>query len=150
MSYLNMTKHKLQIMLFDSKNTLKHCFFKMTKLKNPGFIRFFIPRYQRQPPPPFQKSLNNAVILSPFYARCIPKPQPQFQNTKKYAVILSAFYARDITKPQPQFQPGIKRVKDLAELLRRPKSQAQATIACCLASPFSKKNPGQHAPTGIF
>jgi hypothetical protein len=50
-----MTKHKLQIMLFDPKNTLKHCFFKMTKLKNPGFIRFFIPRYQRQPPPPFQK-----------------------------------------------------------------------------------------------
>ena len=109
-----MTKHKLQIMLFDPKNTLKHYFFKMPKLKNPGFIRFFIPRYQRQPPPPFQKSLNNAVILSTFYVRCIPKPQPQFQ-------------------------PGIKRAKDLAELLLNPKSRAQGTIACCLASLFPKK-----------
>ena len=124
---------------------------------------------------------KNAVILSPFYARCIPKAttsipaghkkgegssraftpskKPCASNNrlllgilfpKKYAVILSPFYACCIPKPQPQSQPGIKREKDLAELLRRPKSQAQATIACCLASPFSKKNPGQHAPTGIF
>jgi hypothetical protein len=114
---------------------------------------------------------NNAVILNPFYARCIPKPQPQSPpgikrvkdlaellrrpkshaqatiacclaspSPKKNAVILSPFYARCIPKPQPQSQPGIKRVKDLAELLRRPKRHAQATIACCLASPSPKKN----------
>jgi hypothetical protein len=86
---------------------------------------------------PFPK--KNAVILSTFYARCYAKTQPSFQNTKKNAVILSPFYARDITKPQPQFLPGIKRVKDLAKLLRNPKSQAQATIAYCLASLFPKK-----------
>ena len=97
----------------------------MTKLQNPGFLRFFIPRYQRQPPPPFKKNQKKRVILSPFYARC---------------------YA----KQQPQSQPGIKRVKDLAELLRHLKSQAQATIACCLGSFFSKNHPGQRAPTGMF
>jgi hypothetical protein len=58
-------------------------------------------------------SKNNAVILSPFYARCIPKPQPQSQRAKK-------------------------RAQDLAEPLRRPKSHAQATIACCLASIFPR------------
>jgi hypothetical protein len=69
-------------------------------------------------------SQKNAVILSTFYARCIPKPQPQFQNTKKNAVILRPFYAHYNAKQQPQSQPGIKRVKDLAELLRNPKSHA--------------------------
>jgi hypothetical protein len=38
---------------------------------------------------------------------------------KKNAVILNPFYARDNAKQQPQSQPGIKRVKDLAELCRR-------------------------------
>jgi hypothetical protein len=57
--------------------------------------------------------------------------------SQKNAVILNPFYARCIPKPQPQFQPGIKRVKDLAELLRRPKSHAQGTIAYCLASIFA-------------
>ena len=106
-----------------------------------------------------------AVILSPFYAHYNAKPQPQSQPgikrekdlaellrrpkshaqatiacclasifPKNNAVILSPFYACCIPKPQPQFQPGIKRVKDLAKLLRRPKSHAQARIACCLAS----------------
>ena len=84
-------------------------------------------------------AIKNAVILSPFYARCIAKPQSQFQNTKKNAVILRPFYAHYNAKQQPQSQPGIKRVKDLAELLRRPKSHAQARGACCLVSLFPKK-----------
>jgi hypothetical protein len=46
-------------------------------------------------------AIKNAIILSPFYARCNAKPQPQFQNTKKNAVILSHFYAHYNAKPQP-------------------------------------------------
>ena len=69
---------------------------------------------------------------------------------KNNAVILSTFYARCIAKQQPQSQPGIKRVKDLAELLRRPKSHAQATIACCLASILQKKIPVSTRRPGFF
>jgi hypothetical protein len=101
----------------------------------------FLCPLQRQSTTTIQNTKKNAVILSPFYARCNAKPQPSFQNTKKYAVILSPFYAHCNAKQQPQSQRGIKREKDLAELLRHPKSQAQATIACCLAS-FS-------APRGV-
>jgi hypothetical protein len=55
----------------------------------------------------------------------------------KKRVMLSPFYPRCNAKQQPQSQPGIKRAKDLAELLRPAKSQAQGTIACCLVSVFS-------------
>jgi hypothetical protein len=74
-----------------------------------------------------------------------PSKKPSARNNrlllgilpKNKAVILNPFYARCNAKQQPQSQPGIKRVKDLAELLRRPKSHAQRTIAFFLGSLFS-------------
>ena len=58
---------------------------------------------------------------------------------KKYAVILSPFYARYQRQATAKTPAGIKRAQDLAELLRRPKSHAQARGACCLVSLFPKK-----------
>jgi hypothetical protein len=75
------------------------------------------------------------------------------QKAKRKELSLAAwypFFQKKRCHPEPFLCPlqrqattthaaGIKRVKDLAELLRNPKSKAQGTIAYCLASLFPKK-----------
>ncbi len=83
---------------------------------------FLFPRcgYQvasRRPPK------KNAVILSAFYSVMVPSNKQAL--AKKNAVILSPFYSRTGAKWQAGRPAGIKREKDLAELLRNANDQAK-------------------------
>jgi hypothetical protein len=121
-----------ELIHFDPEKT---AFFKIPKLKNDGLLAFFIPRYQRKPLPPFQNTQKSvscrALTICPWAKKkaildCARLFAGRKSTARSFSLFIPAWYGCGVWF----CSRGIKRAQD--------------------DSVFQNKNPGQHAPTGIF